>query len=192
MVFNATVNNISVISWRSVLLVEETRVLGENHRPVASHWQTLSHNIVSSTPRDLNSQPYLWLMICTDCTCNCKSNYHTTTTTPWGASRFVDKFWYYYIQLFSLIKKKQFCVLWRLKYEVWRYPLSIRSFVLNYFTIMSLFMTYRRFINQISLLYVNTYVDCICIFNCHHIEIDVFIVSFLLFVCIGKYLVLPG
>jgi hypothetical protein len=24
---------------------------GENHRPVASHWQTLSHNVVSSTPR---------------------------------------------------------------------------------------------------------------------------------------------
>ena len=31
MVFNATFNNISVISWRSVLLVEETAVLGENH-----------------------------------------------------------------------------------------------------------------------------------------------------------------
>ena len=50
MMFNATFNNISVISWRSVLLVEETRVSGENHRPVASHWQTISHNIVSSTP----------------------------------------------------------------------------------------------------------------------------------------------
>jgi hypothetical protein len=34
MVFNATLNNISVISWWSVLLVEETRVPGENHRPV--------------------------------------------------------------------------------------------------------------------------------------------------------------
>ena len=45
MVFNATFNNISVISWRSVLLVEETRVPEENHRPVASHCQTLSHNI---------------------------------------------------------------------------------------------------------------------------------------------------
>ena len=39
------------ISWRSVLLVEETRLHGENHRPLASHWQTLSHNVVSSTPR---------------------------------------------------------------------------------------------------------------------------------------------
>ena len=34
MVFNATFNNISAISWRSDLLVDETRVPGENHRPV--------------------------------------------------------------------------------------------------------------------------------------------------------------
>jgi hypothetical protein len=34
MVFNATFNNISVISWRSLLLVEETGVPGEHHRPV--------------------------------------------------------------------------------------------------------------------------------------------------------------
>jgi hypothetical protein len=34
MVFNATFNTISTISWRSVLLVEETGVHGEN---VASH-----------------------------------------------------------------------------------------------------------------------------------------------------------
>ena len=33
MVFNATFNNISVISWQSVLLVEETGVPRENHRP---------------------------------------------------------------------------------------------------------------------------------------------------------------
>jgi hypothetical protein len=37
MVFNATFNNISVISWWLVLLVEETVVPGENHRPVVSH-----------------------------------------------------------------------------------------------------------------------------------------------------------
>jgi hypothetical protein len=36
MVFNATFNNISAISWRSVLFVDETGVPGENHRPVAS------------------------------------------------------------------------------------------------------------------------------------------------------------
>jgi hypothetical protein len=45
MVVNATFKTFSVILWRSVLFVEETGV------PVASYWQTLSHNIVSSTPR---------------------------------------------------------------------------------------------------------------------------------------------
>jgi len=43
--------NISVISWWSVLLVEENVVPRENHWPVASHWQTSSHNVVSSTSR---------------------------------------------------------------------------------------------------------------------------------------------
>ena len=46
MVLNATFNNISLISWLSVLLVEEIKVPEENHRPAASHWQTLSHNVV--------------------------------------------------------------------------------------------------------------------------------------------------
>jgi hypothetical protein len=58
MMFNATFNNISAMSWRSVLLVEETGVSGENHRPVVSHWKTLSHD-VSNSPRHeqgLNSQ----------------------------------------------------------------------------------------------------------------------------------------
>ena len=36
---NATFSNISSISWRLVLIVEEA---GENHRPLTSNWQTLS------------------------------------------------------------------------------------------------------------------------------------------------------
>ena len=59
MEFNATFNNISVILWRSVLLVEETGVPGVNHRPVASDWQIVSHNVVSSKrphERGSNSQ----------------------------------------------------------------------------------------------------------------------------------------
>ena len=32
LVFNATFNNFSVISWRSALLVEETGVFAENHK----------------------------------------------------------------------------------------------------------------------------------------------------------------
>jgi hypothetical protein len=51
MVFNTTFNNISVISWWSVLLVEETGVPSENHIPEASHRQTLSHGVVLSKPR---------------------------------------------------------------------------------------------------------------------------------------------
>jgi hypothetical protein len=80
MVFNAASNNISVILWWSVLLVEDTGVPRDTHRPVASHRQSLSHNVVSGKhPHqwDSNSQ-------CTDCTSSSKSNYHTitTTTTP--------------------------------------------------------------------------------------------------------------
>ena len=37
MAINVTFNNISFISWRSVLLVEETAVPGGNRRHVASH-----------------------------------------------------------------------------------------------------------------------------------------------------------
>jgi hypothetical protein len=72
------------MSWWSVLLVEETGVPGENHRPVASHWQTLSHNVVSSTPRLSGLVLTTLMVIGIDCTGRYKSNYHTiTTTTAW-------------------------------------------------------------------------------------------------------------
>ena len=54
MVFNATFNNISVISWRSVLLVGKTTDLSQVTDKL------LSHNVVSGTPRHergSNSQP---------------------------------------------------------------------------------------------------------------------------------------
>jgi hypothetical protein len=37
MILNGTSNNISVISLQTVLLVEDTGVPEENHRPAASH-----------------------------------------------------------------------------------------------------------------------------------------------------------
>jgi hypothetical protein len=61
MLFKTTFNSISVISWRSVILVKEIGVPGDNHWHVASHWQTLSHNVVSSTSH---------------CTGSYKSKYH--------------------------------------------------------------------------------------------------------------------
>jgi hypothetical protein len=79
MVFNATFNNISVISRRLVLLVQETRVPKGNHR------QTLSLNGVSSTPCcERGFELTTLVVIGTDCTCSCKSKYHTimATTAP--------------------------------------------------------------------------------------------------------------
>jgi hypothetical protein len=43
---NLFINVLVVISWWSGLLVEETGGHGKNHRPIASHLQALSHNVV--------------------------------------------------------------------------------------------------------------------------------------------------
>ena len=97
MVFKDTFNNISVISWRSVLLVEETRVPVENHRPAVSHLKTLSHKlccieyISSCAGFELTTLE----VINTDCIGSCKSNYHIITTTmPQPFSRIRNTFFY--------------------------------------------------------------------------------------------------
>ena len=46
MVINATFTNISVISWRSVLFVEETGGLGENHLALI---EIRTHNILGDS-----------------------------------------------------------------------------------------------------------------------------------------------
>jgi hypothetical protein len=79
MVFNATFNNISVISWRSILLVKEIGGPGENNRSVASRWQTLSHNVVHLALIEVRTHNISG--IGTDCIGSCNSNYHTTTAT---------------------------------------------------------------------------------------------------------------
>ena len=59
MMLNATFNNISVISWQSVLLVEETEYLEKTTDLSQVTLQTASHNVVLSAPRhewDSNSQ----------------------------------------------------------------------------------------------------------------------------------------
>jgi hypothetical protein len=83
MEFNATLKNISAISWLSVLLVEETGVSRRKpptcHKPLTKFiaWCCIEY-----------TSPWTWfelttlVVINTDCTGNCKSNYHTITTAP--------------------------------------------------------------------------------------------------------------
>ena len=75
-VFNATFNNNSHMSWWSASLVAGPGVPGENHRTVASHW--LSNNVVSRTSRQERTT---LVVIVTDCKGSCNSNYHTITDT---------------------------------------------------------------------------------------------------------------
>ena len=81
MMLNATFNIISVISRLSVLLVEETEVTGENHRPAVSHRQ-LYHIMlyrVHLVPEwDSNS---VLVVKGTDCMCNVNST--TIRSRPW-------------------------------------------------------------------------------------------------------------
>ena len=74
---------LSTIFQRSVLLGEETRLPGENHPPVTSHWQTSSHMLYGYTLPWTRFELKTIGMIGTNCTCSCKSNYLTTTMSPY-------------------------------------------------------------------------------------------------------------
>jgi hypothetical protein len=83
MVFNATFNNISVISRRSVLFVKETGVPVETYRPAAIQWQTLSHMLYRVHLAWAGFELTKLVVIGTDYIGSCKSTYHTITTpTP--------------------------------------------------------------------------------------------------------------
>jgi hypothetical protein len=81
MKLNATFNNISVISSQSVLLMEETEVLGENHRPAASHWQLDHIMLYRIHLARAGFELTTCVVIGTDWIDSCKSNYHTIMTT---------------------------------------------------------------------------------------------------------------
>ena len=73
MVFNATFNNISVISWRSVLLVEEIIDLSQVT-------DKLYHIMLYTSPWS-RFELTTSVVIGTDCTYICKSSYHTIRAT---------------------------------------------------------------------------------------------------------------
>ena len=116
MVFNATFNNISAISWQSVLLVEDTRV---RHQPVASVKMMLlqpctlmeEEEVVDKLHHIMLYRVHLvWacfelttlVLINTDCKGSCKSNYNTITTST-APQRLHDNNCIVYIMCYKIL-----------------------------------------------------------------------------------------
>ena len=104
-VFNATFNNISVISWRSVLLVEETR---RKTTDLSQVTEKLFHIMLYRIYLAWAGFELTKLgVIGADYIDSCKSNYHTIMTTTFPSSNIENilRMWIDKILFYSTDKK---------------------------------------------------------------------------------------
>ena len=81
-VFNDTFNNISDISWLSVLFVEETEVPGEKQKTCRkSLTNFITQGCIEYTWPWARFELTTLVVVVIDCKGSWKSNYHTITTT---------------------------------------------------------------------------------------------------------------
>jgi hypothetical protein len=85
MVFNATFNNISVISWRSVLLVEKSTDLS---LVTSKRYHTIWYRVQLAMK---GFELATLVVIDTDCTGSCKSNY-CTISARWPLKLYVKSY----------------------------------------------------------------------------------------------------
>jgi hypothetical protein len=119
-VLNATFNNISAISWRWILLVEETKY-PEKTTDLSQVTDKLYHIMLSRVHLAWAGFELTILLVkSTNCTGSCKSNYHTITTAPhlWslccGVLLFISSnctllcvFFNYFIKLYTIVRVLQ-------------------------------------------------------------------------------------
>ena len=82
MVFDATFNNSSVISWQSVLLEEETGLPSENHRKLLTI--LINYCCLEYTSLSARFELIILVVIGTECTGSCKSIYDQDHDGPYG------------------------------------------------------------------------------------------------------------
>jgi hypothetical protein len=117
MVFNATLNNNSVISWWSVLLVEETEE-PEKTTDLPQITDKFYHLMLYTSPW-AGVEPTTFVVIGTDCIASCKSNYLVTikaTTAPLPFISFIFSsdvlLKSLVLDFFSFSRNELWCLLW--------------------------------------------------------------------------------
>ena len=83
---------------------ENRRTRGENHRPAASHWPILSHNVVDPWA---GFAPTTSVVIDTDCIGSCKSNYHTIYHGHDGPNLVSENIWLDYRKIKECTDNRQ-------------------------------------------------------------------------------------